>query len=293
MEKVGTLGTSMMRRTCTVQANLDFASEADMILKMRVALALQPVATALFANSPFIDGKPSGFLSTRSHIWLHTDPARSGMLPFVFENGMGFERYADYALDVPMYFVIRDGKYVNCAGLSFRDFLAHRLPALPGEGPTKADWDNHLSTIFPEVRLKSYLEMRGADCGPWEEICALPALWTGILYDSEALDAAWQIVKDWTAEERQALRLAVPRTALATPFRGGTVLDVARQIVDLARGGLRRRDNRNWEDFNEEVHIAPLQMIVDSGRTQAERLLDLYHGAWEGDLDDIFAARAY
>ncbi|MEX0628710.1 MAG: glutamate--cysteine ligase [Cucumibacter sp.] len=293
MEKVGTLGTSMMRRTCTVQANLDFASEADMVKKLRVALALQPVATALFANSPFLDGRPSGLLSTRSHIWLNTDPARTGMLPFAFEAGMGFERYVDYALDVPMYFVIRDGKYVNCAGQSFRDFLVGKLPALPGEVPTKADWDNHLSTIFPEVRLKGFLEMRGADCGPWEEICALPALWTGLLYDEAALDGAWQIVRHWTAQERQALHLAVPKTALSTPFRKGTVLDIVRQILPLARAGLQRRDNRNWEDFNEEIHIAPLQVIADSGRTLAERLLDLYHGAWEGELDEIFEARAY
>ncbi|HUV31989.1 MAG TPA: glutamate--cysteine ligase, partial [Devosiaceae bacterium] len=249
MEKVGTLGTSMMRRTSTVQANLDFSTEPDMVTKMRVALALQPVVTAMFANSPFVDGKPSGFLSYRGRIWLHTDPARTGMLPFVFEDGMGFERYVDYALDVPMYFVIRGGEFIDCTGQSFRDFCAGRLPALPGETPTRADWDNHLSTIFPEVRLKSFLEMRGADCGPWEEICALPAFWTGLLYDQGSLAEAWELVRDWTKAERQALHEAVPKTALATPFRSGTVLNVARQVLPLARAGLDRRNNRNWEDF--------------------------------------------
>lgn len=293
MEKVGTLGTSMMRRTCTVQANLDFSSEADMVKKMRVSLALQPIAAAIFANSPFVDGKPSGYLSFRSHVWLHTDPDRTGILPFAFEEAMGFERYADYALDVPMYFVVRDGRYIDCAGQSFRDFLAGKLPAMPGERPTHADWDNHLSTIFPEVRMKSWLEMRGADCGPWEEICALPALWAGLLYDADSLEAAWDLVHDWSPSERHRLRERVPTSALQTEFRGGTVLDVARAVVDLARAGLRRRDRRNWEDLNEEIHLAPVQIIVDSGKTMAERLLDLYHGAWEGDLEEIFDARAY
>src|SRR5829696_253487 len=214
MPKVGDLGLDMMYRTCTVQTNLDYSSEADMVKKLRVSLALQPVATALFANSPLTEGKPNGFLSFRSHIWEDTDPARTGMLPFVFEDGFGYERYCDYALDVPMYFVFRDGKYIDAAGLSFRDFLDGKLSVLPGETPTLADWTDHLSTAFPEVRLKSFLEMRGADGGRWGRICALPALWVGLLYDDQALDEAWALVRHWTIEEREWLRHEVPRLAL-------------------------------------------------------------------------------
>ncbi len=237
MPKRGKLGLDMMLRSCTVQVNLDFASEADMVKKFRVGLALQPVAVALFANSPFADGKPNGFLSYRSHLWTDTDPDRSGILPFVFEDGMGFERYADYALDVPMYFVYREGKYLDASGQSFRDFLDGRLPARPGEIPSVSDWENHLSTIFPEVRLKRFLEMRGADGGPWRSLCALPALWVGLLYHQASLDAAWDLIKDWTAEEHAELRASVPRQALATPFRvlfGGPILD---QVP----GGIQRR----------------------------------------------------
>lgn len=293
MREVGTLGTSMMFRSCTVQANLDFSSEADMVKKLRVSLALQPIATALFANSPFVDGKPSGFLSFRSQIWLHTDPDRTGMLPFAFEEGMGFERYVDYALDVPMYFVIRNGQYVNCAGESFRAFLKGELPQLPGEKPLKRDWEDHLSTIFPEVRLKRFLEMRGADCGPWEEICALPALWTGLLYDEDSLEGAWDLVKDWTAEERWQLRKDVPVKALETEFRDGTVHDLARLVLPLAQAGLERRNLRNWEDMDETMHLAPLRRVVETGKTQAERLLDCYHGPWEGDIKRVYAVAAY
>jgi len=293
MEKMGTLGTTMMFRSCTVQANLDFSSEADMVKKLRVGLALQPVVTALFANSPFVNGAPSGFLSYRSHVWQNTDPDRTGMLPFAFEDGMGFERYVDYALDVPMYLVVRDGEYINCAGESFRDFFEGKLPQLPGEYPTMADWEEHLTTIFPEVRLKSFLEMRGADCGRWEEICALPALWTGIFYDVDALEAAWSLVRDWTEPERENLRIEVARTALATPFRGGTVLDVARQILAIARKGLEKRNIRNFENLDETVFLRPLEAIADSGRTRAEELLELYEGEWGGDLSKIFKARAY
>ena len=288
MEKVGTLGTSMMFRSATVQVNLDFASEADMIKKLRVSLALQPIATALFANSPFLEGKPNGLLSFRSHIWLNTDADRTGMLPFVFEDGMGFERYVDYALDVPMYFVIRDGKYVNCAGESFRAFLDGRLPQLPGELPTVKDWEDHLSTLFPEVRMKQFLEMRGADGAPWQGICALPAFWVGLLYDQTALDAAWDLVKDWTDEERQALRLAVPKTALNTPFRDGTVKDIAAQALAIARAGLKARNNLNWEGADEAVFLKPLDYTLETGKTPAERLLDLYHGDWNGDITRVF-----
>jgi glutamate--cysteine ligase len=287
MGEVGTLGTSMMFRSATVQVNLDFADEADMVRKMRVSMALQPVVTALFANSPFVDGKPSGYLSFRSHIWLHTDPARTGMLPFVFDEGFGFERYAEHALDVPMYFVIRDKRYINVAGESFRDFMVGCLPQLPGEKPTLKDWENHLSTLFPEVRLKQFLEMRGADMGDRGHVLALAALWTGLLYDRAALDGAGALVGDWTEAERQMLRDEVPRTALGTPFRGGTVLDIARQVVELAREGLRRR--ARLEGGNDEsLYLAPLFETLDRGRTPAERWLERYHGEWEGDLTRIF-----
>ena len=284
MQKVGTLGTSMMYRSATVQANLDFDSEADMVKKLRVSLALQPIVTALFANSPFVDGKPSGYLTFRSLIWLDTDRARTGMLPFAFEDGFGFERYADHALDVPMYFVIRNKRYINAAGESFRAFLDGKLPQLPGEKPTIKDWEDHLSTLFPEVRLKQFLEMRGADMGDRDHVIALAAIWIGLLYDADVLDAAWQLVRDWTDAERDALRNDVPRSALATPFRKGKVLDIAREIVALARTGLARRG------LGEETYLAVLEHTIATGKTQAERWLDLYNGEWGGDLSRIFDA---
>lgn len=293
MEKVGSLGTSMMFRSCTVQTNLDFSSEADMVKKLRVSLALQPVATALFANSPFLDNKPNGYLSFRSQIWLDTDADRTGMLPFVFEDGMGFERYADYALDVPMYFVRRKGRYINTAGESFRAFLDGKLPQLPGEKPTLSDWEDHISTIFPEVRLKQFLEMRGADGGPWQEICALTALWVGVLYDQSTLDAAWDMVKDWTEEERQTLRTEVPKTALHTRFRDTDVAALARQVLDISRAGLETRDKRNWEDANETMYLQPLENTLRLDKTRAERLLDLYHGAWSGDINRVYTDAAF
>jgi glutamate--cysteine ligase len=287
MQEVGSLGTSMMYRSATVQANLDFSDEADMVKKLRVSLALQPIVTALFANSPFVDGKPSGYLSFRSHIWLNTDRARTGMLPFAFEDGFGFDRYAEYALDVPMYFVIRKGEYINVAGESFRAFMQGKLPQLPGVRPTVKDWENHLSTLFPEVRLKQFLEQRGADMGDRGHVLALAAIWTGLLYDSEALDAAWDLVSDWTEAERQALRNEVPRTAIHAPFRGGTVADIARLVVDLAGDGLRRRKNLA-SGKDETVFLDPLNETLDLGKTQAERWLDKYNGEWAGDLTRIF-----
>ena len=295
MEKVGTLGTSMMFRSATIQANLDFSSEADMVKKLRVSVALQPVATALFANSPFVDGKDSGFLTFRSQIWLNTDAARTGMLPFAFEEGMGFERYVDYALDVPMYFVIRDGRYINVAGESFRAFLEGNLPQLPGEKPTVKDWEDHLSTLFPEVRLKQFLEMRGADMGDEAAITALPALWTGLLYDDIALDAAWDLVKDWTEYDRQALRNGVPRQALQTPVPGndlrfGTVGDLAREMVGIASAGLARRAIKNALGQDESIYLATLEETLRLGKTPAERWLDLYRGEWAGDITRIFEA---
>jgi glutamate--cysteine ligase len=289
MPKVGNLGLDMMLRTCTIQVNLDYSSEADMVKKFRVGLALQPVATALFANSPLTEGKPNGYKSFRSHIWEDTDPDRTGMLPFVFEEGFGYERYLDYALDVPMYFVYRDGRYIDVAGESFRAFIDGRLPQLPGEKPRLSDFVDHLSTIFPEVRLKSFLEMRGADGGRWSRICALPALWVGLLYDSAALDAAWDLVKDWSIEERTRLRHAVPRTALDTPSPGGgTVQDLAAQVLEIATEGLNGRSRLNSAGDNESGFLDPLREVVATGVTPADRLLDKYENEWNGDMSRIY-----
>lgn len=294
MPRVGSMGLDMMLRTCTIQTNLDYGSEADMVQKFRVSLALQPLATALFANSPFLEGKPNGYLSYRSHIWSDTDPARTGMLPFVFEDGFGYERYVDYMLDVPMYFVFRDGKYIDAAGLSFRDFLAGKLSVLPGELPRESDWVDHLSTAFPEVRLKSFLEMRGADGGPTDTICALPALWVGLLYDQGALDAAWDLVKDWDMEGRELLRSSVPKLALDAPIPGGgTLKDIAAQVLDIARSGLRARKQLNGVGDDETGYLAPLDEIVRSGKVPAQRLLDLYHGEWNGDMSRIYDAKSF
>jgi len=293
MQKVGSLGQDMMARTCTVQVNLDFSSEADMVHKFRTSLALQPVATALFANSPFTDGQPNGYLSYRSHVWEDTDPDRTGMLPFVFDGDMGFERYTDYMLDVPMYFVYRDGDYIDAAGQSFRDFLAGRLPALPGELPTLKDWEDHLTTAFPEVRLKRYLEMRGADGGPWGRLCALPALWAGLLYHQPSLDAAWDIARDWSMEERIRLRAEVPRLGLRAEVRGRSVRDMARELIELARKGLAARGRLNAAGDNETGFLSPLQEVAETGVTPAERKLALYHGAWNGSVDPVFTECAY
>jgi glutamate--cysteine ligase len=289
MPRVGSLGLDMMLRTCTIQVNLDYASEADMAQKFRVGLALQPLATALFANSPFTEGRPNGFLSYRSHIWSDTDPHRTGMLPFVFEQGFGYEHYVDYALDVPMYFVFRDGRYIDAAGQSFRDFLAGRLPALPGEKPMLSDWTDHLSTAFPEVRLKSFLEMRGADGGRWSKICALPALWVGLLYDRAALDAAWDEVRHWTLEERQLLRDSVPRLGLAavTPA-GETLRQLGQRILAIADSGLQARACLNAAGDNESGFLDPLREVVARGATPAELLLERYHGDWAGDVGRIY-----
>ena len=289
MPTVGNLGLDMMLRTCTIQVNLDYASESDMVKKFRLGLALQPLATALFANSPFTEGRPNGFLSYRSHIWSDTDPHRTGMLPFVFEDGFGYERWADYMLDVPMYFVFREGKYIDAAGHSFRDFLRGELTVLPGEKPRMSDWWDHLSTAFPEVRLKSFLEMRGADGGPWSRICALPAFWVGLLYDDAAMDAAWDLVKHWTMEEREALRSAVPRLALDAPLPGGgTLHDLAGPVVEIARSGLAARGRLNQSGDNETGFLETLEEIAASGKVPAQRLLDMYHGAWNGDVSRVY-----
>ncbi|TFI56853.1 glutamate--cysteine ligase [Sphingomonas parva] len=289
MPRVGSLGLDMMLRTCTIQVNLDYASEADMAQKFRVGLALQPLATALFASSPFTEGKPNGFLSYRSHIWSDTDPARTGMLPFVFEDGFGYERYLDYALDVPMYFVYRDGRYIDAAGLSFRDFLKGELPVLPGEKPKLSDWTDHLSTAFPEVRLKSFLEMRGADGGRWNRICALPALWVGLLYDQGALDAAWDEVKQWSLEGRQALRDSVPKLGLnAQTPEGESLRELGGRILDIAEHGLKARARLNAAGDDESGFLGPLREVVARGTTPAEVLLNHYHGAWARDVSHVY-----
>jgi len=293
MPKVGSLGLDMMTRTSTVQVNLDFASEADMVKKFRVSLALQPVATALFADSPFTEGKPNGFLSYRSHIWTDTDPDRTGMLDFVFEEGFGYERYVDYLLDVPMYFSYRDGRYIDASGQSFRDFMDGRLPVLPGQLPTLRDWSDHMTTAFPEVRLKKYLEMRGADSGPWNRLCALPAFWVGLLYDDAALDAAWDLVRDFTTAERHALRDGVPRQALGLPFRGATVRELAVEAVKISVAGLRRRAAFNADGIDESRFLEPLVEIAESGQTPAERKLALFHGAWNGEVERVYREFAY
>jgi glutamate--cysteine ligase len=293
MPKVGKLGLDMMFRTCTVQANLDFSSEADMVKKLRVGLAWQPIATAMFANSPFTDGKPNGYLSYRAHIWSDTDAGRTGQLPFAFEPGMGFERYAEYALDVPMYFVKRGAQYIDVAGTSFRDLLAGKHPKLPGERATISDWANHLSTAFPEVRLKRYLEMRGADNGPMRMICALPALWAGLLYCQPALDEAWDEVKDWTQEEREQLRNDVAKLGLNAKIRGRRVQDIARNMLKLARAGLTQRMQLDFAKQDEAHYLDPLEEIVERNETQAEALLKLYNGPWKKSVDPIFDLLAY
>ena len=290
MPKVGTMGLDMMFRTCTVQANLDFSSESDMARKMRVSLALQPIGTALFANSPFTDGKPNGFLSMRSQIWLHTDKDRTGMLDCAFEPGFSFERYVDWALDVPMYFVKRGDIYHDVSGSSFRDLLNGKLAALPGERATISDWANHLSTLFPEVRLKRYIEMRGSDVGSEAMINALPALWVGLLYDDASLTAAERLIADWTAEERHELRREAPRTALKTIFRGAPLNDYARDMIAIARDGLRRRARRDADGRDETLYLEPLETIVLDGKTPADHWLTDYEAAWDHSVRPSFAA---
>ena len=290
MPKVGKLGLDMMYRTSTVQVNLDFASEADMVKKLRVSLALQPLATALFANSPFTEGKLNGRLSERSEIWRDTDNHRAGMLPFAFEDGMGFERYVDYALQVPMYFVKRGDTYHDVAGADFRALLDGKLPQLPGERATLSDWANHLSTIFPEVRLKRFLEMRGADAGSVEHMTALSAFFVGLLYDSSTLDAAWDVVKSWSAQERQALRDAVPAQGLAAQIGGRSLQEIGREIVGLSRAGLARRARQDAQGRDEAHHLAILDARLDSGKVAADALIAKYQGEWNGSVMPSFTA---
>ncbi|MDR9389335.1 MAG: glutamate--cysteine ligase [Wenzhouxiangella sp.] len=293
MPKVGQLGIDMMKRTCTVQVNLDFSDEADMVAKLRASLALQPIATALFANSPFVDGQPSGYLSYRSHVWTDTDPDRTGTLPWVFESGMGFERYVDWMLDVPMYFVQRQGRYIDVAGQSFRDFMAGRLAALPGEYPVLADWEDHLTTAFPEVRLKRFLEMRGADGGPWRRLCALPAFWVGLLYDQTNLDHCLSLTKDWSTQDNDALRSDVARFGLKATIHGRSVRELAEECVAMARSGLAKRQRLTGSGDHEGGFLVALEEVVDRGTTPAEEKLAAYNGRWGGDLATLFKEYAY
>lgn len=293
MTKRGNLGLDMMSRTCTVQVNLDFGSEADMVKKFQVALALQPVATALFANSPFVDGKPCGYVSYRSHVWEDTDPDRTGMLPFVFDSSMSFERYVDYMLDVPMYFVYRKGEYIDASGQSFRNYLDGNLPALPGEKPTFQDWEDHLTTAFPEVRLKRYMEMRGADGGPWRKLCALPALWAGLLYDDAVLEAAWNLVRNWTMEERMQLRVDAPKMGLNAMIRDRRLQSLAIEVLEMASKGLNARNCLGSSGENESGFLEPLFANARAGLTPAEKKLALYHGRWNGSVDPVFSEAAY
>jgi glutamate--cysteine ligase len=284
----GKLGLDMMLRTCTIQSNLDFSSESDMALKFRASLALQPVATALMANSPFVEGRLTGLLSNRAQVWTDTDPDRTGMLDFVFEDGFGFERYAQYALDVPMYFVKRDGRYIDVAGRSFRDFIEGRLPELPGDCAGIKDWAEHITTIFPEVRLKGFLEMRGADAGPLSRICGLQALWAGLLYDDAALQAAWDLCRDWSIEAHTGLRGDAARLGLKAEVGGRRVRDIAMDLVAIAAEGLKARARLNGAGQDERIYLEELAQIAESGITPAEQMIDLYNGEWAGD-----ASRAY
>ncbi|PRX35455.1 glutamate--cysteine ligase [Meinhardsimonia xiamenensis] len=295
MDRVGRFGKAMMYRTCTVQVNLDFGSEADMVRKLRVGLSLQPVATALFANSPFFEGRLTGYKSFRSRIWRDLDPARTGMLPFVFEEGFGFERWVEYALDVPMYFVYRDGKYIDALGQSFRDFLEGRLPALPGEKPTLSDWADHLTTIFPEARVKRFIEMRGADGGPWRRLCALPALWTGLMYDEGALDAAWDLVKGWDAETREALRVAASKDALQAKVGNIDMRALAGEVVEIAKAGLKARARPGLGGMvpDERHFLHALEESIETGQVPADELIARYKGAWQGDLSRIYEEYSY
>lgn len=294
MPTKGQHGQDMMFRSCTVQVNLDYSSEADMIKKFRTSLALQPVATALFANSPFTEGRPNDHLSHRSFVWTDTDPERTGMLPFVFEDGFSFEQYVDYALDVPMYFVYRDGNYIDARGQSFKDFIQGKLPACPGEKPNLTDWDNHLTTLFPEVRMKRFLEMRGADGGPWRRLCALPAFWVGLLYNETALDSAWDLIKNWTVEDRQRLREDVITSALHTKMPDGrSMTEFSKELLDIATAGLRARKRMDSFGDDETHFLNALKATVDMNKTPAEEMLEKFHGEWQEKIDPVFTEYAY
>ncbi|MEO5346203.1 MAG: glutamate--cysteine ligase [Magnetococcus sp. YQC-9] len=290
----GHLSLDMMARTATVQANLDFGSEADMVRKFRLALALQPLVTALFANSPFIDGKPTGYLSYRAQIWRHTDSDRCGWLPFVFEEGFGFERYIEYALDTPMLFLYRDKSYHPADGIPFRAFLEGKHPALPGVYATLSDWEVHLTTLFPDVRLKHYLETRGADAGNSATLCALPAFWKGILYHEDSLSACWELVKDWSFAERSAIHAEVSRLALRTPIPGNrTLRDLALEVLPHAKAGLAAHNRLNAKGCDETMFLKPLFATAASGMTPAERMLEAYWQRWGEQVDPVFVEQEF
>ncbi len=293
MPKQGNLGHHMMLATCTVQVNLDFSSEDRMVEMFRTGLKLQPIATALWANSPFKGGQKNGFLSYRSHVWTDTDPDRCGVMPFVFQDDFGFESYVDYMLDVPMYFVYRGGKYIDVSGQSFRDFIDGKLPSLPDEKPTLKDWEDHLTTAFPEVRLKKFIEMRGADGGPSKNLCALPAFWVGLLYDDEALSDAMALVADWSYEEVSKLRDQVALTALKTPFRDCYLQDVAKDVLKISERGLMNRAEKDGSGQDETIFLKPLDNIIESGITPAEEMLTCFVEEWGSNVDPIFKEHAY
>jgi glutamate--cysteine ligase len=293
MPKRGQLGLDMMLRSCTVQVNLDYEDERDMVRKFRTSLALQPIATALFANSPFKDGQPSGLKSTRAEAWTDTDPDRCGVPGFVFDDDFGYARWVDYILDVPMYFLHRGEDYLDVSGLSFRDFMAGKLPGFEGQFPSMADFEDHVTTAFPEVRLKGYLEMRGADGGSWGNICALPALWVGLLYDDGAMDAAESLIKGVTASDVEAARMAVAKDGLQAEMAGRSVHKIAHEVLEIADAGLKSRKLLDSKGEDERKYLAPLQEIVKSGKTYADEMLDKYYSVWDEDITRIFKEYHY
>jgi glutamate--cysteine ligase len=294
MPKVGSQGLDMMYRTCTIQVNLDFSSEADMRQKMRVSMKLQSLATALFASSPFTEGKPNGLLSWRGDIWRDTDNRRAGVLPFTFSKDFSFGDYVAWAIDAPMYFITRDGRYHDCTHITFRQFMDGALKGEVAEWePQQGDWTNHLSTLFPDVRLKRFLEMRGADGGPWRRICALPALWVGLLYDETALAAADDLTADWTVEDVIAMRDAVPAQGLKASVAGRPLMDVAREVVDMSRAGLKARARLNSEGQDESVFLNTLDEVLAKRTTLADDMLALYHGRWNGSVEPAFEEYQY
>ena len=293
MPQVGNMGLDMMLRTCTVQVNIDFADETDMVEKLRIGFALQPLAVALFANSPFNHGQLNGMLSMRSHMWTQTDPDRTGLLPFVFEDGMGYPRYVEHVLDVPMYFVCRDGRFLDAAGQSFRDFLAGNLPALPGEKPRLSDWQDHLTTLYPEVRLKTYIEMRGADGGSKASLCSLPAFWVGLLYDAKAQAAAYDIINEWSFEDIARARTEVPRLGLKTQIKGQTFQELGRRVLEISDRGLKARARLSSTGESEQVFLHSLWKIIETGKTPADILIEKYQGRWQSDINQIFDEYRY
>ena len=285
----GKHGLDMMFRTCTVQTNLDFSSEVDMVKKMRVALALQPLSTALFANSPFCEDKLSGYKSFRSFVWMHTDSDRCGMLPFVFDDGMSFQRYVDYALDVPMYFIVRDKKYIYAEGQTFRDFLNGSLKCLPNEKPLIIDWENHLSTLFPEVRLKRFIEMRGADTGNWSSLCANPAFWVGLMYDKDSLDETSDLIADFSISEVMEMREKVPIYGLDTRIRNNySINDLAGRVLAIAKKGLKNRKVYDPSGNDESIFLDILFQRQKKCETPADILIKLFENEWNGEADKVF-----